>query len=100
MAFVAIGLTSCAPIRIHRSSLVPPVPITQEESRKFILFGGKALAGPIVLSERCPEGWATLSSEVTLGQALLRVATLGFYQPWKVEIACSKRSAAPPEKLF
>lgn len=90
--FAAICLTACAPIRIHRSSIASPEPPSQEETRRFILFGGKELGGPIALNERCPEGWASFSSEVTTGQVLLRVVTLGFYQPWKVAITCSKRS--------
>jgi hypothetical protein len=90
IAFMALSLTGCVRMRIHRTSKAEPTSQISEERSVTAVEGFVDVTPPVDLKNRCPSGWDTITTEDGFTQGLLRFVTLDLYVPWNVKITCLK----------
>ena len=78
----------CASQTIYRTSTNPALEKTTVEIYRTVVLGLEPMTPAINLGHRCANGWQSVTTEVTVLQATLRVITLNLFSPWTVTISC------------
>lgn len=98
LVMVTVELSACARIQVRKSRMKEPIEQTLQLNFPMVLFGFVALDPPVVLKQRCPNGWSSITTEVKPLQTVFHALTLNLYAPWSAEIECLAPKPPPAEE--
>ena len=92
----SIALAGCSTIHLHNSKSGGGR--TAEEWHHDGILGLVEFSDPVDLSNRCPGGWNTVTTQRTFVQGLVGTITFGLYDPWNAKYTCAEGSTGPTTK--
>ena len=92
LAAVCVIASACYH-QVVQTGLAPSTTVVSKPWTATWIFGLVA-AQPIDVTQQCPSGIATVSTQMTLPNWLVSAVTIGIYDPREVTITCAARSAS------
>ena len=92
LAAVCVIASACYH-QVVQTGLAPSTTVVSKPWTATWIFGLVA-AQPIDVTQQCPSGIATVSTQMTVPNWLVSAVTIGIYDPREVTITCAARSAS------